>query len=183
MTHTTYELTLAEPRLRLHPVRRVDGPVLHALWTHADVRRFLFDDRVLAYDESMTFVERSLASFARHGYGLWLARDEPHDADQPSAFAGLMEADGAPPSLVVGVTPTRWRQGLASACARLVLQHAFDTLALDDVAADTDAPNLASQRLLDRLGFERGDDGPTGLLNYRLSRRRWRHLAQQRPMG
>jgi RimJ/RimL family protein N-acetyltransferase len=46
-------------------------------------------------------------------------------------------------------------RGLASEALRLVISHAFETLALARIEADVDPRNEASWRLLERLGFRR----------------------------
>jgi [ribosomal protein S5]-alanine N-acetyltransferase len=84
----TIQLELETRRLRLRPCRSGDDTRVHALWTHDRVRHFLFDDRIISLDEARSFIEGSLAKFARHGYGLWLvlARDT-HDL---VGFAGFL---------------------------------------------------------------------------------------------
>lgn len=60
----------------------------------------------------------------------------------------------------------QWGHGYAQEAARLVLAYAFDALELARVEADIDPRNIASCRLVERLGFQR-----EGLL-----RERW-HVA------
>lgn len=50
---------------------------------------------------------------------------------------------------------TWWGRGLAREAVTLVLDHAFDTLGLHRVEADTDPRNTGSIRLLEGLGFRR----------------------------
>jgi RimJ/RimL family protein N-acetyltransferase len=101
------------------------------------------------------FVSRSEASFRAHGFGLWLAfeRGEP----SPVAFAALVERPepGAAPSLLYGVRAESEGRGLATEAARAVLGHAFGALGLPRVHADVDAPNVASVRVLEKLGMVR----------------------------
>jgi RimJ/RimL family protein N-acetyltransferase len=53
------------------------------------------------------------------------------------------------------VFPPYWRQGLArEGCSRL-FTWLFDTLGVQQLAAEVDSRNVASLRLLERLGFER----------------------------
>jgi RimJ/RimL family protein N-acetyltransferase len=126
---------------------------VHRLWTEPSVRRFLFDDRTLGEDEVAGFLARSVESFRDRGYGLWLGYGE----GEPSiaAFAALVppEASGAPPSLIYGVRPAGTGRGLATEAARAVLAHAFGALALPHVHADVDAQNVASVRVLEKLGM------------------------------
>lgn len=49
--------------------------------------------------------------------------------------------------------PDRWGQGLGAEVARLLLRLGFATLELHRIEATTDPENVASQRLLQRLGM------------------------------
>jgi RimJ/RimL family protein N-acetyltransferase len=55
-----------------------------------------------------------------------------------------------------------WGHGYATEAARALLQWAFDTLDLNRVQAETDTRNVASARVLEKLGFIR--EGPEGRL-------------------
>jgi RimJ/RimL family protein N-acetyltransferase len=145
--------SLSTPSLDLRPSRLQDLGALYRLWTAAAVRRFLFDGRMLGLDEARGFLERSAASFAEHGFGIWLVfeRGRPELA----GFAGLLgRAEGAP-SLVYGIRPDLVGRGLASEAARAVLDHALGALRLPCVAEDVDEPNAASVRVLEKLGLVR----------------------------
>jgi [ribosomal protein S5]-alanine N-acetyltransferase len=48
-----------------------------------------------------------------------------------------------------------WGHGCATEAARALLQWAFDTLDLNRVQAETDTRNVASARVLEKLGFVR----------------------------
>ncbi|TPK42261.1 GNAT family N-acetyltransferase [Mesorhizobium sp. B2-5-4] len=47
-----------------------------------------------------------------------------------------------------------WGQGLGSEAAREVIRYAFETLALDHLTAEAAARNVASLRILAKLGFK-----------------------------
>ncbi|MCC6595314.1 MAG: GNAT family N-acetyltransferase, partial [Rhodanobacteraceae bacterium] len=79
-----------------------------------------------------------------------------------SLFA--LSRDHARAELGYALRPAYWRQGLATQMLTLALGHAFTALGLLRIEADVDPLNLASCRLLERLGFVR-----EGLL-----RERWR---------
>jgi [ribosomal protein S5]-alanine N-acetyltransferase len=48
-----------------------------------------------------------------------------------------------------------WGHGYATEAAGVLLQWAFDTLDLNRVQAETDTRNVASARVLEKLGFMR----------------------------
>src|SRR3990172_1069901 len=78
---------LGTERLRLRPCEPADLDALHALFTDPGVRRFLWDDRVTARDETAAVIEASVASFTSHGFGQWLAF--PREGDALVGFSGL----------------------------------------------------------------------------------------------
>ena len=70
-------------------------------------------------------------------------------------------------------------RGLAAEAATAVLDHVFETLGHPVVMAATDPPNVASVRVMERLGMafhERCEMHGLDTLVYRLSRERWRRL-------
>ena len=145
---------LETARLRLRPCADGDARLAHALWTDASVRRFLFDDRVISVDEARSFVAASLATFERHGYGLWLAYERSDG--RVVGFAGFLssEEEGVP-LLIYGVHPDCWGEGYATEAAGAVLGYALESLSVPKVLADVDEPNAASVRVLEKLGMRR----------------------------
>jgi RimJ/RimL family protein N-acetyltransferase len=144
---------LETTRLQLQPCRIEDVELAHALWTNERVRRFLFDERVISQDEARSFVEASVANFAEYGYGLWLVF--ARDADQFVGFVGFLRSEGETPNLIYGIHPDFWGAGYATEAASAVLSYALKELALPKVKADVDEPNLASVRVLEKLGMKR----------------------------
>jgi ribosomal-protein-alanine N-acetyltransferase len=144
---------LETTRLRLQPCRTEDVELIHTLWTHECVRRFLFDERVISRDEARAFVEESLANFEQYGYGLWLvfAREDARLV----GFAGLLRSEEEGPNLIYGIHPDFCGEGYATEAAAAVLSYALEKLALPKVKADVDEPNAASVRVLEKLGMKR----------------------------
>jgi [ribosomal protein S5]-alanine N-acetyltransferase len=161
-------------RLTLRPATLGDLAALHALFTDARVRRWLFDDRVVSEAAAREIVEASIASFAGRGFGQWILC-ETGSADLVGC-AGLFSADGVEVEILYAVHPAHWGRGLATEAVRAVFDHGFRTLALPRIAARADTPNVESIRLMERLGMrfeeERPIDGrPT--VHYALTREEW----------
>ena len=147
-----HPLALQTPRLRLEPLLPRDTTAMHAVWIDAEVRRFLWDDRVIAFQTAADVTQASARDFDRHRFGLWsvITRDEKRLA----GFCGLRtEGVGDEPELLFGLLPAFWGRGMAREAARAVLVYAFDTLRLPRVIAATDAPNQRSAKTLDSLGM------------------------------
>lgn len=143
---------LRTPRLSLRPASLGDLEALHALFVDPAVRRYLWDDRVIARDETREAIAASEACFPAHGFGQWLLA-LAGDATI-AGFCGLRPIEGeADPELLYALAPGQRGAGLATEACRAVLAHGLGTLALRRIVARVDVPNLASRRVLERLGM------------------------------
>jgi ribosomal-protein-alanine N-acetyltransferase len=139
-------------RLKLLPFADRDLPFLHDLWTDPDVRRYLWDDRVITLEEARAVVESSIASFSTRGFGFWVVHSLTND--EPIGFTGLREfGDVGEIELLYGLLPRWWGRGLATDAATGVLQFGFGRCQLKRIFAGTDPPNEASIRVIERLGM------------------------------
>jgi ribosomal-protein-alanine N-acetyltransferase len=145
-------------RLHLQPYRLSDIDALHQLWTDPAVRKYLWDDKVIPRERAAEVVTASLADWSMHGYGQWTIHTL--DNHELIGFCGFRAAEeDKPPELLYGLAPAYWGQGLATEAAQAVLRYGFERLNFTRVWAATDPPNLASVRVLERLGmqFDRRD--------------------------
>ncbi len=175
-------------RLRLRPFTSEDLEALYAMHSSAHVLRYWdappWSERARA--------ERFLAAsrqLAEEGSGARLVIERVSD----SSFLGWCSitrwnADYRSTSLGYCLAEAAWGQGYATEAARSALQWAFDTLDLNRVQAETDTRNLASARVLEKLGFVRegtlredcvvdGDVSDSWV--YGLLRREWRPSGER----
>jgi RimJ/RimL family protein N-acetyltransferase len=148
-----------------------DLDAVHQLWVEADIRRFLFDDRIISLEETQSVLNASAESFTQHGYGLWLVFDQ--QSSDIAGFSGLLHSPEEAPSLIFGTRPQRWGQGYAREAAKAVLSYVFNELGLVRVIADVDEPNRASIRVLEDLGmslYRRAMVNERPLLYYEIHR-------------
>lgn len=143
---------LTTRRCALRPLTGDHAGTLHRLWTSAGVRRFLWDDEVIPLERTRAVIEQSRELFKTQRYGLWGAW--PHDRVELIGFGGLWPFRDPPElELVYGVREDRWGVGYATEIGRAVTEYCFGSLDMAVVRASTDAPNAASRRVLERLGF------------------------------
>ena len=139
-------------RLTLVPFSLDDVDALHRLWTDPDVRRYLWDDVVISRDRAEETVRNSIESAGRSGAGLWVARSRT--GAELVGFCGLMlRAGETAPELMYGLAKPWWGRGLATEASRAALEYAFSVLGAERVTAVTDPPNVASVRVMERLGM------------------------------
>jgi [ribosomal protein S5]-alanine N-acetyltransferase len=171
---------LETSRLRLRPAAEADLDELLALWVDPQVRRFLWDDVIIERDQAHDTI-RSFADLAPRGLGLWaiLRRAQSGDLIGCAALSPVgTAADYYPPIAaavepLIALMPEMWSHGYAAEALTALVHHATTTLGLDRerVVAVTDLPNVASDRLLRRVGFVlcAETDGPRyRLRHYRL---------------
>ena len=156
--------TLTTTRLVLRPARPADLDPLWELWTDPDVRRFLWDDRVITRDEAASTLADCDALRA-DGLGLWVLESRSHDlagGPDPLGSAGLFPVGTAAryePRLaglvevLVALSPRVWGRGYAHEALGALIGYANGTLGLSRLAGVTDVPNAASNRMLQRAGF------------------------------
>jgi RimJ/RimL family protein N-acetyltransferase len=147
--------TLNTARLRLRPFTDGDADALFALHSSPTVLRYWdappWRERVCA--------ERFLTAcrqMAEDGTGARLALDRVPDG----AFLGWCSLKRWNPqhrsaSLGYCFEEAAWGHGYATEAAGALLRWAFDTLDLNRVQAETDTRNVASARVLEKLGFVR----------------------------
>jgi ribosomal-protein-alanine N-acetyltransferase len=146
-------------RLSLRPVSPTDEDALHALFNDATVRRYLWDDRPVSRETVREVIAASLGSFEAEGFGLFLAHLREGGAFV--GFTGLRRTEETREvELLYGLWPTFSGQGLATEMARAGLRFGFEEAGLDTVVASADVPNLASFRVMERLGMRFLRDTP-----------------------
>jgi len=139
-------------RARLRPVCPDDSAWLRDHWSLPLVRRWLWDNRLPTVEEITAIVEASTRDWKKSGYGFWII--ELPDASAVGTV-GFRESSWEPEirELVYSLDPALWGQGLATEVARAVLEWAFATHRWPRIAAATDTPNVASARVLERIGM------------------------------
>jgi len=147
--------TLHTDRLRLRPLSTADADALYALHSNAHVLRYWDSPPWTEPERAERFIA-ACRQLADEGTGARLAIDRASDG----AFLGWCgltqwNPDYRSASLGYCLGEAAWGQGYATEAAYAVLQWAYDTLDLNRVQAEADTRNVASARVLEKLGFVR----------------------------
>jgi RimJ/RimL family protein N-acetyltransferase len=147
--------TLTTARLRLRPVADTDADALFALHRDARVLRYWDSPPWTDPARAKRFI-RASRQLADDAAGVRLVVERAHGA----AFVGWCSLSRWNPdyrSAAIGYCygEAAWGRGYATEAARALLTWAFATLDLNRVQAETDTRNLASARVLEKLGFVR----------------------------
>lgn len=147
---------LRTARLLLRTWTDADVDPLLALSTDPEVMRHF--PRVATRPEVEALVERHRRALAAGEPGLYAV--ERLDDGQFLGFVGLARPSfeaSFMPCVEVGWRLARpfWGRGYATEAARAALRHGFETLGLAEIVSFTAVPNLASQRVMQKLGMHR----------------------------
>jgi RimJ/RimL family protein N-acetyltransferase len=167
------------PRLLLRPATGADRMDLHRLEQDPDVMRYLNGGRPTPLEPD---ANEAFLMPRGHADGLWVVV-EP----QTGAFLGWvsLRLQGEAGDLGYRFRRDAWGRGYATEAASAVLADAFERRGLSRITAQTMAVNLASRRLMERLGMRHERtffvDFPDALpgsehgeVEYAMTRERWR---------
>ena len=139
---------LVTKRLRGLPLAERDFDELVEL--HRD-RRIVAPEMTAA--ETREWLDRRLAQWRDQGFGVWVFRDAE---GKLVGRCGIhrWQLDGKP-EVEIGyvVRSELWSHGYATEMGRAVVDHAFGALGLETLVAFTRPRNVASRRVMAKLGF------------------------------
>lgn len=147
---------LRTPRLLLRSWRDEDLTAFAELNADPEVRRWF--PGTLTREQSDASAARLQAHIAEHGFGFW-AVEVPGIAPF-IGFVGLQHVSFAAsftPAVEAGwrLARAHWDKGYATEAARAALGHGFGPLGLAEIVSFAVPGNLASRRVMERVGFQR----------------------------
>jgi RimJ/RimL family protein N-acetyltransferase len=150
-------LRLDTPRLHLRPLTEDDDAFIMDLLNDPAFLRFIGDRGVRTREDARAYIRKGpIASYERFGFGLLLVTSRESGA--ALGICGLLKRDTLE-DVDVGFAflPEHCRQGYGFEAAAAVLDDGRVSFGLERIVAITDPENLASIRLLEKLGlpFER----------------------------
>ncbi|GAB3437007.1 GNAT family N-acetyltransferase [Massilia solisilvae] len=173
---------LSTARLRLRWMIEADAPAHFAVFSDPEVTRFWSSGPWTDMQQAVDAIGRELAAY-RDGSAVRFAVEL---ADQPGLIGtvSLHRFVDQSRRCEIGYAFGRehWNKGYAAEAAKAVLDYGFRVLDLNRVEADIDPRNLASARVLERLGFRKEgflperwivQGEPADTLYYGLLRRYW----------
>jgi ribosomal-protein-alanine N-acetyltransferase len=110
---------------------------------------------ILSDEETRQFLRIHLDHWDRYGYGLWVFRDRVDGQFVGRAGLHSTNAGGKEEvELAYALMAEYWGRGLATEMAEGILAVAFERLHMTEVVCFTLTTNRASQRVMEKAGFE-----------------------------
>lgn len=155
---------LETARLRLEPLAEPHLEGLHAMNRLPEVMRYIGDGQPESLEGSRLMIERVQQRWTHFGYSWWAFIDRASGRLAGAGAVQHLRREADPPAdldafrafpLELGwrLHPDFWSRGLASEAAERMVRFAFDELAADRLLAVRHIDNLASGRVMDRLGM------------------------------
>lgn len=148
---------------------------------HSDPEVMRYTGGVLTREQSAALLrDRFLGYYEEHpGLGIWLTFERATGTPIGMHLLNHMRGESL---IQVGYLLYReyWGRGYATEMAARVLAHGFTELGLPEIHGITDLPNLASQRVLLKIGLRREGErhfpayGPDLQAYFRLDAASWR---------
>jgi RimJ/RimL family protein N-acetyltransferase len=179
-------ITLETSRLVLRPLGRGDLADLVALDRDPEVMRYVGSPAGVKSPAETEQRARTRIEESERGdhepLGFWRVEGRG-DGTFYGVAALLRMPEGGDVEVAYRLTRSAWGRGLATEAAGALIAHGLRTLGLPRLVAVTYPENRASQRVLDKLGFER-----RGLTEYKgvqttfhvLTREAWSAPARRR---
>jgi RimJ/RimL family protein N-acetyltransferase len=158
--------------MTLHPTQRdpmtLDSFSTSRLWAERltpphlpDLRQMDQNEGFMAHlggvrDEAATlaYLERNLAHWAAHGFGIWMLRDRDQRGLIGRAVLRHLDVEGVDEVEVgYGFYPELWGRGLATEVAHAVVRIGLVQLGLPSLVAVTQPGHVASQRVMLNAGM------------------------------
>ncbi|WP_423763508.1 GNAT family N-acetyltransferase [Burkholderia sp. NLJ2] len=148
-------VTLNTSRLVLRPLRDADAQAFFEIWSDAEAMRYFSFSPMTHIEQAAERVARNLKTSASGQDFVCVL--ESRETGETLGECSLFHVHEQCRRAEIGFSLRRkyWSGGYMREAASAVIDHAFGTLRLNRLEADIDPRNVASARLLERLGFAR----------------------------
>lgn len=145
--------TIETEHLLMRPFCVEDLDALTRILSKPEVMRYIADGQPRSQEQTRATLQRILQHWERYGFGWWAL---VYTVDNCLAgWGGLKRLDEELPEVEVlyMLDTPYWGKGLATEAAQASLRYGFETLKLDRIVALAYPENLASQRVMEKIGM------------------------------
>lgn len=146
---------LETERLRLRAITHADAQALIDLFAHPDVQQYIIlDPPCGTLDEAVAFIDWMNGHFLNRAAARWAITLKGGD-DRLIGTIGFHFWSREHRRVDIGYDLNRayWQRGYVTEATHTLVRWCFDNLDLHRVQADCTAGNLASERVLEKVGF------------------------------
>ncbi len=155
MTQAQVLPLLQGERVQLRMLRVGDVPQLYAQFSDPKVMRYWSRPPLMRIEEAQTLFEELDHGVGAGEFAQWAIARRSDDRMIGSCALFAHQQVHRRAAIGYALASAHWGHGYALEALRLALDHAFGMLELHRLEADVDPRNVASTRLLEKLGFVR----------------------------
>ncbi len=185
---------LSTPRLALVALSLEDAPAVFSYASDSEISRLVAWPRHENIRTSRRFLARSMVGYAQGGHYEWGLKLRADQLFIGSCGFGELDVGRGVGELGYVLAKPYWAQGYATEAAAAVIQFGFSKLGLQVIEANAFPENIASLRVMSKLGMRyRGTklvpDATTGASRpvsvWQIKREQWAedHYVLQNPKG
>ena len=149
---------LETPRLHLRRFSLDDLDDLARIFRDPDVMKYMQSGIPRSREEAQSVIDLHINHWRDRGFGFWAVIDKTQNIF--IGQGGLLLLDTAP-EVEVGylLAKSHWGRGFATELASASLEHGFATLGLNRIVAVANPDNVASRRVMEKIGmrYEKDD--------------------------
>src|SRR5262249_32201751 len=141
-------------RLQFRRFTPDDLHALAALRSDPDVMKYVASRRPESIEEAQIVLDKVIAHCEHHGFAPWAVIDQV--TGKLAGWCGFKYVeDTGEVEIAYGLAKEYWGKGLASEAASAAMEHGFEHLHFDRIVAVVWPENVASMRVLEKLGMRR----------------------------
>ena len=164
-------LTLETERLILQPVKMEDAEFILELYNSPNFIKFIGDRNLRTVEDAENYIkEKFLPHVEKHGFGSYVIVTKSDT--KKIGNVGIYVRDGLDaPDIGFSFLPEFERKGYGFEASKKLMEIAFSEFGLKKISAITTKENIASQKLIEKLGLKylkivQLPDDPEDLLYY-----------------
>lgn len=164
-------LTLETERLILQPVKMEDAEFILELYNSPNFIKFIGDRNLRTVEDAENYIkEKFLPHVEKHGFGSYVIVTKSDT--KKIGNVGIYVRDGLDaPDIGFSFLPEFERKGYGFEASKKLMEIAISEFALKKISAITTKENIASQKLIEKLGLKYRSivqlpDDPEDLLYY-----------------
>jgi RimJ/RimL family protein N-acetyltransferase len=143
---------LETERLLIRPMEAADAPDVHVMYGDPSAFEHIAREPAEDVDETRTRIAEKVAHQEQHGFSIWAVCERA--SGRVVGECGLQMLEGGPDvELGYRMSHEVRGRGLATEAARACLIAGFDDLELERIVAVAQPENLASRRVMKKLGM------------------------------
>ena len=144
--------TIDTPRLVLRPFTMSDVDALYQILQEQDILRYFPSSKPPPRERVEQLISSQLKHWEEHKLGWWAV--EPRFSRKLTGWCGLQYLPETEETEVgFLLSNSFWGQGFATEAAKASLRYGFEDLGLKHIVGITHPQNIASQRVLRKLGM------------------------------